>query len=58
MSVFVNKLKGRFRFSPLNFMNGYLLDKTIFENEKRPKWETREKEIKANEKNRRKASKH
>ncbi len=30
ISVFVNKLKGRFRFSPLNFMNGYLLNKTIF----------------------------
>ena len=30
ISVFANKLKGRFRFSQLNFMNGYLLDKTIF----------------------------
>ncbi|MEA3358254.1 MAG: hypothetical protein U9R17_02435 [Thermodesulfobacteriota bacterium] len=34
------------------------MDKTIFKNEKRPKWETREKKIKANEKNRKKASKH
>jgi len=30
ISVFANKLKGRFRFFQLNFMNGYLLDKTIF----------------------------
>ncbi len=37
---------------------GYLLDKTIFLNEKRPKWETKEKEIKANEKNRKKAKTH
>jgi len=58
ISVFANKLKGRFRFSQLNFMNGYLLDKTIFLNEKRPKWETREKKIKANAKNRKKASTH
>lgn len=30
ISVFVNKLKGRFRFPPLNLMNGYIFDKTIF----------------------------
>jgi len=30
ISVFANKLKGRFRFPQLNFMNGYILDKTIF----------------------------
>jgi chaperonin GroEL (HSP60 family) len=48
--------KGRFRFFQLNFMNGYLLDKTIFLNEKRPKWETRGKKIKVNAKNRKKAS--
>ena len=35
-----------------------LLDKKFFENKKRLKWATKEKEIKANAKNRKKASKH
>jgi hypothetical protein len=30
ISVFINILKGRFRFHPLNLMNGYIFDKPFF----------------------------
>jgi hypothetical protein len=45
-------------FSPLNFINGYLLDKTLYKNEKRSLWQTREKKIKAKGKTRKNASRH